>query len=64
MIHHTSRCSDNQLYAALQRADLLHDLLPAVDRQHLDAVHIIRQIADLLRYLYGKLSGRTQYDRL
>ena len=44
MIHHPSRSSHNNLYAAFQRADLPADVLPAVDRQNPHAMHILCQI--------------------
>ena len=59
MIHHAPRRADDDL-RALERADLLCDILPAVDREHFHAVHVFGKLADLLRRLHSKLPCRTQ----
>ena len=64
MIHHTPRCSHHDLHAGLQVFDLFIDFLAAVHRQHLDAVHVLGKLAQLIRRLHGKLSRRTQNHRL
>ena len=63
MVHHPSGGSHNDLHAA-QPCDLPADLLSTVNGKHLDAVHILRHFAKLLRRLDRQLPCRTKNDRL
>ncbi len=63
VIHDTPRRSHDDLHAA-KRVDLLPDLLSAVNRKHLDPVHIFCNLPKLLCRLDGKLSRRAENDAL
>ena len=58
VIHDTSRGSHDNLYAPQSR-DLTADILSAVDRQHLDAVHVFGDFPQFFRCLDRQFSGGT-----
>ncbi len=64
VIHHTPRCSHDDLCAAFQVPDLSDDILPSIDREYLDPMHIFGKLAKFLCRLHSQLSGRAQNHRL
>ena len=64
VIHHAPGCSDNHLHAVFQGADLSSYLLPPVNRQNLDSMHIFCQAVDFIRNLDSQLSCWAQDNRL
>ena len=64
MVHHTSRRSNDNLNSLGKGSYLFSDILTAIDRKHLHAVHVFGQPSNLLRRLHGKLSGGAQDNPL
>ena len=60
------RSHDNldNLHALLQRTHLRLDGSTAIDRLHVDAVHVLRKVTQIVGYLQAQLSGRTEHQRL
>ena len=63
MIHDAPGRTHDNLHIP-EPPDLLADLLPTVDGQHFNAVHIFCNVADLLRRLHCQFSGGTEDHRL
>ena len=63
VIHHTSRCSDDDLRLALQRENLTIDRLAAVDRNDADAFFVFCDVVKFFRCLNRKLSCRRENQR-
>ncbi len=59
MVHNTPRRTDNNL-CSLQCPNLLRNILPAIDWEHLHAMHIFCKLPDFLRCLYRKLARRAE----
>jgi len=64
MVHDTARSADNDLRAVFQAADLLDDILSAVDREDFHVMHIFCIFMKFIRYLDCQLTGRAQDDSL
>ncbi len=63
VVHDAPRSSHNDLHT-LQAIDLSGNVLPAIYGKHLNAMHILGDLAQLLRSLHGQLSGRAENNRL
>ena len=63
MVHDTSRGSHDNLHAPQSR-DLTADILSAVDRQHLNAVHVFCDLPQFFRCLDRQFSGGAQDNGL
>ena len=64
MIHHAAGCTYHDLYTAFQILDLSYDVLPSIDRQYFDSLHILGKLPQFLRRLHCQFSGRTKNHRL
>ena len=64
MIHHATRCSDDDLHSSLERTNLPADILSPVNREHFDSMQIFGQIAEFFRHLNRQFSRRAQHKSL
>ena len=64
MVHNPPRRSNDDLCSVLQPPDLPDDILPAVDGQHLDPMHVFCQPAHLVGHLDRQLPCGTQGNGL
>ena len=63
-VDEATRCGDDNLCAVAQLAYLVLDGGAAVDGHHMDALHILREVAQVVGYLQAEFTCRTEHQCL
>ena len=63
-VYQSSGCSHDNLYAFLQSSHLRLDGGSSIDGLNMYALHVFREVAHIVGYLYTKLAGWTQHQSL